>query len=55
MFADGWFMEKGNAKKGDWRWRGKGKTSFLYGGLLKDLPYSIENMRRVFRDGLEPE
>jgi hypothetical protein len=56
MFADGWIMEVGNSKKGDWRWRmfEKGNKEFIYGGLIKNLPYSLENMRRVYRDGLEP-
>lgn len=58
MFADGWFIEKGNPRKGDWRWRKNKHTSsekYIYGGLIKDLPYpDLETMRRVYRDGLEP-
>lgn len=58
MFADGWRMEtvNENGKKRNWVWRrGNGETrKTIYGGSMNSLPYSIENMRRVYRDGLEP-
>ena len=59
MFADGWCMEYGNSRghKDYWQWRKRRVDSkgYIYGGRLADLPYSIENMRRVYRDGEQPE
>lgn len=57
MFADGWRMERGNSKKGDWRWRRSvgGSKQFLYGGLIRDLPYAIEEMKLYFRAPLTEE
>jgi len=58
MYAEGWRIELINhgGKPRNWIWR-RGSTSdrkSIYGGSLSSLPYSLENMRRVYRDGLEP-
>lgn len=55
MFRDGWRMaEQGRGSK-YWNWRrGSTNRETIYGGLISNLPYSIENMRRVYRDGLSP-
>lgn len=68
MFADGWQMEyfEGRRKTNGtlvktgqtyWQWNRSfdRKRQRIYGGNIKELPYSIENMRRVFRDGLTPK
>ena len=58
MFADGWRMEMANSK--GWRWRNTKPESgtplnsskiFIYGGLVKDLPHPIEEMRRLYGNG----
>jgi hypothetical protein len=54
MFADGWRMDAQDSRGLYWNWR-KGSGDLrqtIYGGVIKELPYpSIEEMRRVFRDG----
>lgn len=66
MFSDGWIMEyfEGKRKLNDgslvktghnyWTWRKSenGKRKSIYGGTISSLPYPIETMRRVYRDGL---
>jgi hypothetical protein len=57
MFADGWRMERTtngrHVGEGSryWCWR-KGNASkgkkYIYGGVLSELPYPIEEMRRVY-------
>lgn len=55
MFADGWRMADQDNRGLYWNWRrGNDNREVIYGGAIKKLPYSIENMRRVYRDGLEP-
>lgn len=51
MFADGWRMERSTSKGVNnryWCWR-KGSENigrkYIYGGLISDLPYQIEEMR----------
>jgi hypothetical protein len=57
MFADGWRMEKQDSRGLYWNWR-KGFDGYdehrrtIYGGVIKDLPYPIEEMRRIYRDGI---
>jgi len=55
MFADGWRMEtvNENGKKRNWVWRrGNGlMRKTIYGGSINSLPYPIEEMRRIYRDG----
>lgn len=55
MFSDGWIMERANSK--GWRWRNtkpakdiplNSSSIFIYGGLVKDLPYSIDEMQKRF-------
>lgn len=60
MFADGWRIERSTSKGVNdryWCWR-KGNESvgkkYIYGGLIPDLPYPIDDMRRIYRDGLSP-
>lgn len=57
MFADGWRMERttNGRHTGEgsryWCWR-KGNASkgkkYIYGGVLSNLPHSIEEMRRIY-------
>jgi hypothetical protein len=66
MFADGWCMDMahdgkikdgGERKYNYWAWRKRklNEKGYIYGGKISDLPYpSLEEMRRVYRDGLEP-
>jgi hypothetical protein len=51
MFADGWRMaEQGRGSK-YWNWRrGSTNRETVYGGRIVDLPHSIEDMRRIYRD-----
>jgi hypothetical protein len=63
MFAEGWRMEVSGNGRGSytyWSWRKgsfrKGSTTkgYIYGGRIADLPHPIEEMRRIYRDGMEP-
>lgn len=55
MFADGWRMAASDSRKRYWTWRkGSNNDKCIYGGLVSDLPYPLDDMRRVYRDGLEP-
>jgi len=54
MFADGWRMEKSTSKGVNgryWCWR-KGSEvvgrKYIYGGLIDELPHSLEDMRKIF-------
>lgn len=56
MFKDGWRMEAANdgERHKYWCWRRgyKENRQYIYGGRIENLPLgSIEEMRRVFRDG----
>jgi hypothetical protein len=50
MFADGWRIDTNNGGK-IWRWRkGSGaERKSIAGGSVSNLPYSVEETRRVFR------
>jgi hypothetical protein len=55
MFAAGWNMEafgngRENGKNKYWGWRKRKAEDkgYVYGGLISELPYSIEEMRRVY-------
>jgi hypothetical protein len=60
MFADGWRMEKSTSKGVNnryWCWRrggGDRNREYIYGGLLEDLLYPIEEMRHIYRNGGQP-
>lgn len=58
MFADGWCMEPSNysTKRAYWIWRKRrvGESGYIYGGRIADLPHSIEDMRRIYKDGNKP-
>lgn len=53
MFADGWRMNVQDSRRLYWNWRkgSEGNSQTIYGGAIADLPYSIEDMRRIYRDG----
>jgi hypothetical protein len=56
MFADGWRMDKQDSRGIYWNWR-KGfneNRQTIYGGAVAKLPYPIEEMRRIYRDGDRP-
>lgn len=56
MFADGWRMNVQDSRRLYWNWR-KGSDSSrktIYGGVVAELPYSIDDMKRVYRDGEDP-
>ena len=52
MFSDGWRMEKGTNGKRYWAWRRGSSQSreYIYGGRIKDLPYSIDEMKKIYGD-----
>jgi hypothetical protein len=56
MFADGWRMNRSDSRGRYWMWRKweGGARKSIYGGVLEDLPYPIEEMRGVYLDGLKP-
>jgi hypothetical protein len=56
MFADGWRLNVQDSRRLYWNWRrgSDENRQTIYGGVVADLPYSIEDMRRIYRDGLEP-
>lgn len=52
MFADGWRMAEGGRGARYWNWRrGASNEETIYGGVIKNLPHSIDEMRRIYRDG----
>jgi hypothetical protein len=57
MFADGWRIEKQDSRGLYWNWRrGSKNKEAIYGGRIEDLPSpDLEEMRRIYRDGLELE
>lgn len=54
MFADGWRMAATDGRCRYWCWRKRlnGGDELIYGGTISSLPYPLEEMRRVFRDGV---
>lgn len=50
MFADGWRMNRSDSRGRYWMWRkwDNGERKSIYGGVLDDLPYPIEEMRGKF-------
>lgn len=56
MFADGWRMNVQDSRRLYWNWRRGSDESrkTIYGGVVADLPYPIEDMRRIYRDGEKP-
>ena len=56
MFDDGWRIEiqsRGTHEYWAWR-RGSYSREYIYGGPVSSLPMSIENMRRVYQEHLNP-
>lgn len=55
MFADGWRMNVQDSRRLYWNWRrgSDENRQTIYGGVVADLPYPIEDMRRIYRDGVK--
>lgn len=55
MFADGWQMQVQDSRGKYWIWRNRmnGKDKSMWGGTITNLPYPIETMRQIYRDGLQ--
>lgn len=52
MFAVGRRMAEQGRDSKYWNWRrGSVNRETIYGGRITDLPYPIEEMRRIYRDG----
>jgi hypothetical protein len=56
MFADGWRLNVQDSRRLYWNWRrgSDNNRQTIYGGVVSDLPYSLEDMRRIYRDGEKP-
>ena len=54
MYKDGWRIEKSSSKGVNdryWCWRSRsGSREYIYGGLIAELPYPIDEMRKIYSE-----